>query len=120
MSVRTDLADFLKATFPDQNLYASPPGKVEIPAIVIGPDAPYVQQTTFCLYEWSFLVGFVVGRTADSTDLNALDEIITTAYPALETVPMGSVDQVRSIDAMDIGGTPYVAAVFTVKMKGTM
>lgn len=120
MTARTDLGDFLRTGFPDHNVYDSPPGNIELPAAVIAPDAPYCRQVTFCLFEWAFQVGFVTGRTASNQDLDTLDAVIAEAFPLLQELPNGTVEAVRSIDAMEIGGTPYVAAVFTVKVKGKL
>jgi hypothetical protein len=119
MSPRAELAVVLQSTFPTHNVYASPPGKIELPAIIIAPDSPYVSRSTFCVYEWHFQVGLVVGRTSDNQDLDLLDGQIEDAWKAFRAqAPQLAVQEVRSIDAMDIGGTPYVAAVFPVTMKG--
>lgn len=119
MTPRNALVELLKQAFPNHNVYGSPPGKIELPAVVVAPDSPYVSRSTFCVYEWHFQVGFPVGRTADNQDLNLLDDVITQAWQAFrEEVPTLSVREVRSVDAIEIGGTPYVAAVFPVTMKG--
>lgn len=120
VSVRHDLAAYLAGAFPDQNVYASPPGKVEVPAIVITPDSPYLEPETFCLYRWGFEVGFIIGRTARNADLDTLDETISRAFPILENLPTGTVSAVRSVPQFEIGGTPYIAAVFSIGMKGTL
>lgn len=118
MSPRADLVTLLQGSFPGHNVYGSPPGKVELPAIAIAPDSPYVVPVTFCLYEWHFQLGFLTGRTSDNQDLDKLDELIEQAWPVLQSLPELNAQQVRSVDAMEIAGTPYVAAVFPVTMKG--
>lgn len=119
MSPRLQLVEILKAAFPTHNVYGSPPGKVELPAIVVAPDSPYVARATFCVYAWAFQVGFIVGRTSDNQDLDQLDPLIEQAFKTFRAeAPELQVLQVRSVDSMDIGGTPYVAAVFPVTMKG--
>lgn len=120
MSARTDLVFYLQNTFRTHNVYGSPPGKIELPAIVIAPDAPYLTPVSFCLYEWGLQIAFFVGRTADNVDLDTLDEWIPEAWRALEEYPTGNVTQVRSVDAVEINGTPYVAAVFTMRVKGSL
>jgi hypothetical protein len=119
MSPRQDLVGVLIDAFPSHNVYGSPPGKIELPAIVVAPDSPYVSRSTFCVYEWHFQVGLVVGRTSDNQDLDLLDPQIELAWKTFRAqAPQLGVQEVRSVDAMDIGGTPYVAAVFPVTMKG--
>lgn len=118
MGPRSQLVQLLKAGFPAHNVYGSPPGKIELPCVVVAPDSPYVSRSTFCIYEWHFQLGFPVGRTSDNQDLDQLDEIIGLAWKVLREEPLLAVTEVRSIDAVEIGGTPYVAAVFPVTMKG--
>lgn len=118
MSPRAELVALLQGAFPSHNVYGSPPGKIELPAIVIAPDSPYVIPVTFTLYEWHFQTGFVTGRTNDNQDLDTLDSLIEQAWPVLQSLPELNVQQVRSVDAMEIAGTPYVAAIFPVTVKG--
>lgn len=116
---REAIADLIRPLVPDTwAVLASPPASEPVPAVVVGPDSPYMQRVTFALTEQRLRLTLVQPVVAGQFALDVIDEVLAWLLPLLDTLPGLRWQSVESVGRLETrGGKDVVVASIPISLQ---
>lgn len=90
------------------------PDSVTPPTAMIGWGDPWITKATLCQWTAKMEVFIVAQRLEPGGQYQTLEEIVSDAVTAIESLPYYSIDDVTSPYPLQIGGVDYLAASINI------
>lgn len=115
MTARSEVAADISAAVTDVAVYDYVPDVLRLPAIVVAPGNPYIQQDTACSRVWALEVSCLLVPTDDRTGPGEVELLVDGVLDVLDTIPGVTWSEVSPPAPVEIGGQSMLAATITVK-----